>query len=237
MKKITFALFLWVVAAWSVSAAPVPYDLYNTGVNTGAATPGGFQDNSYTVVGPAGSGISGPAVVLSSPASAWTAGSGSSASKWISVANGASFDPAASAPPGEYTFSTTYTLPTTPTGQSYLLSGQWAVDNKGYITIGTGSQQYSPITYSELGSDASYDAFMKYHNISIPLSASGGSTTINFHVFNDATYPNPMAIRAELQIASVVHEAPTYFAGIGLLAILGFGWMFHPSRKSVIKSA
>ena len=84
-----------------------------------------------------------------------------------------------------------------------------------------------------------------YKTFSIPLDPSDPSREIRFHVNNPEYDPidpkvyygnSPMGVRAEMQI-STVPEAPTYLAGIGLLAILGFGWMFHPSRMNVIKSS
>ena len=45
---------------------------------------------------------------------------------------------------GDYVFSTTYSsLPALLPGQSHVLTGRWAVDNSGYITVGSNPTHYA----------------------------------------------------------------------------------------------
>jgi hypothetical protein len=238
MKNLTCAFALWAAASSVASASSTLYGLYNTGVDSqGNLEELGTSSAYYLVNGP-GFPVD-PARVLPNAYQTWLPNSwlpNSAASQWISIPNGHDWGPS-----GDYVFTTTFKAPSsTPLGKSWVLTGGWAVDNSGYITVGGDSTQYATIAFG-------VSAYHQLNSFSIPIIANGLTTTIVFHVNNAKETPpgwtphndfgnSPVGLRAEMQL-SAVPEAPTYIAGIGLLAILGFGWMFHPSRASVIKSS
>jgi hypothetical protein len=115
----------------------------------------------------------------------------------------------------------------------FKLDGQWASDNSAQMTIAGGTIQSGASIAN--GDPPGTKSFGVWHPFTIFLEP-GKTPAITFVVNNSAL--SAMGLRVEWAASmSVVPEAPTYIAGIGLLAILGFGWMLHPSRMSTIKSS
>jgi hypothetical protein len=186
--------------------------LVHTG-NNGAGN--GTIDPNWTVGGP----ITGSAYVIADngvyPFPNWN-GSAAGSSQWIS----ATADTVA--PSGTYTFRTSVDLtgldPTTA-----LITGRWAADNTGYISVNGTKVGFPPI--GGIGNNDS-EGFRDWTDFSLSGVFAPGVNTIDF-VVDNLHDGSPLGVRVELsgaagQGGNTVPEPSTML--IGAMAIAGGAW-------------
>jgi hypothetical protein len=196
-------LVLLAVLVLSAVARADTITIFNTGVdNSNALLAAGSVDPHYLLNG-------GKAFVGTSINPSWIANGPNS--QWITPTTDASDNVA----PGTYTYTTTFSLPVGFTDA--MLSGQWATDNSGAMSLNGGP------TVSTTP-DAGFTAFTPF---TIASGFVPGTNTITFSVLNSTTEASPSGLRVEISGFFTPIPEPstsmTALLGSGLMALGVFG--------------
>lgn len=183
-------------------------------VNTGRGGTLGGTDSTWTVTGP---GV--PLTQASIPTAVhpnWVYGtSNSGPSKWITPTQNGNAQMA----PGQYFYTTVFTLPDLTQLTQMVISGRFWADNQVVSILLNGTPIYSQNTFNANAQEfrpANATVF------SSPVGFTGfvtGSNTLIFSMFNGSAVVNPSGLNVDAAFtASAVPEPGTW-----MLMLLGFG--------------
>jgi protein with PEP-CTERM/exosortase system signal len=214
MKRLSLIILSAFVA--SVVARADMISIFNTGVdNSNALLALGSTDPHYLLLSsPLGAGT--PFAGTNIPATYIANGPNS---QWISPTSNAG----ASEPAGVYTYTTTFSLPANFISAS--LSGQWATDNEGALSLNGGL----PIATTPMMGFTAFSPF------TITSGFVAGLNTLTFAVTNDPSdTSNPTALRVEIN-GSFSTTVPDTGSSVALLggALLALG-IFRRMFQSVL---
>lgn len=214
------------VSCISANADSLP--VYGTGFNSsGSALTQGSTDGNWTIISIPSGSVTASAYVTDGSAGgttpfesgAWIKdGSDSTTSKWISPSATETSNNAS----GQYIYQETFSL----TGydpSSVVITGEWAVDNSGYIMV-NGTQVATGA--SGLVANGTLGAFKSFTSFTLNFSNAdfiSGTNTIDFYVTNStAGSPNTTGLNVDISsaTASAAPEPVSFsLAGIALAAL------------------
>jgi len=153
-------------------------------------------------------------------------------SSWITplTPSSISLDPSVN---GEYMYQTTFTISGNQNLLSAQLSGAWAADNFGYITLN--GNVIASINDPRNVGQADGAAYDSWNSIAAVANSDFkyGTNTLDFYVYNiGQSSGNPTGLRADF-ISSITSAVPEPTEGTLLLAGLGLLGFIATRRKSV----
>jgi len=215
MKKLSLIILSAFVS--SVVGRADMISIFNTGVdNSNALLALGSTDSHYLLL--AGSPISGAPFAGTNIPGTYIANGPNSL--WISPTNNASdLDPG-----GVYTYTTTFSLPANFTSAS--LSGQWASDNQGALSLNGGPTiATTPIM-----------GFTAFSPFTITSGFMAGLNTLTFAITNGSATPTALRVEISGSFSTAVPDtgSSALLLGGALLALGIFRRMFVASRGHVL---